>query len=255
MTTIVIDESDPEPDSPEHDDIEMVVILEDDHVPDHFAELFSPPRVCFAAKQLGLRAHLSMDILNGFDFVTSAGRGAAWRLLERHQPDFIMLSPPCTMFSQLQHCFRNFERMDPEEVSTRMREARCMLLFTVQVAKYQCRRHKFFCVEHPHRATSWQEECFVDLMSETGCFTVDFDQCRTGLQCPNSNKPLKKRTRLLSNAPAIRQVFAPLQCNCHQAHQRVAGHVDGVKLSAYAQRYTAGLCQKIAEAVKLTVVS
>ena len=108
MTTIVIDESDPEPDSPEHDDIEMVVILEDDHVPDHFAELFSPPRVCFAAKQLGLRAHLSMDILNGFDFVTSAGRGAAWRLLERHQPDFIMLSPPCTMFSQLQHCFRNF---------------------------------------------------------------------------------------------------------------------------------------------------
>ena len=84
-------------------------------------------------------------------------------------------------------------------------------------------------------------------------FYSGFDQCRTGLCCPETLQPIQKRTRLLSNAPDIRDVFEPLQCQCQEPHKRLAGSVNGVPLSVMCQEYTPELCEKLAQAVLATV--
>lgn len=238
----------------EDDDDDMsVVLIGGEAEEDHFAEVFSPPRVVFAVRDKGLKAQLSLDLKTGFDLLTIGGRGAALRLLNQHVPEFIMLSPPCTMYSQLQVCFNNFERMNAATVYRRKQEARVLLEFAVSLATKALQEGRYFCLEHPYRATSWNEPCLRALADNPGCFTVDFDQCRTGLCCPETMQPIRKRARLLSNAPCVRDVFQPLQCECQGPHRRVAGHVNGVPLSQLCQEYTPQLCEKLAQAVLATV--
>ena len=69
------------------------------------AEMFSPPRVNIQAARLGMSTGWSMDI-----GTTDPWSGKAWDLSDRrcqalalklvcqHQPKFLMLSPPCTLF-------------------------------------------------------------------------------------------------------------------------------------------------------------
>ena len=207
----------------------------------------------FSVRDKGLKARLSLDLKSGFDLLTIGGRGAALRLLNQHKPQFIMLSPPCTMYSQLQVCFNNFQRMSPLTLQRRQRESRVLLEFAVSLAKLAMQEGRYFCLEHPWRATSWKEPCLAALADSPSCFTVDFDQCRTGLCCPETLQPIQKRTRAMSNAPYIRDVFEPLQCQCQEPHKRLAGSVNGVPLSVMCQEYTPELCEKLAQAVLATV--
>ena len=230
---------------------DVIAISDEEQQSDDFAEVFSPPRVAFAVKSRGLTAHLSLDLKSGFDFLTVAGRGSAFRLFEQHDPFFSMISPPCTLYSQLQVCFKKFQKMNPQVLEKRQKEADAMLEFGAQVGMRQVRRNKFFCFEHPWRASSWRKECMERLASQPGCFTIDFDQCCTGLRCPATLRPIRKRTKLLSNSPAIYDIFQPLQCRCTEPHKQIEGSVDGLRLSEYCQHYPRELCEKIAEAVQL----
>ena len=214
-----------------------------------FIEVFSPPRVTFACQRQGLVAEHGIDIVTGFDLNTFEGQ-----LLGKARPRFLMLSPPCTMYSALQGLF-NLHKMNPQVLQQRMVEADSLLKFAMFLCKRQHDRGAFFCFEHPHRATSWQRPFVQAILNLPGCQLTAFDQCQTGLVTPGENpKPIRKRTLLMSNAPAIQAMFGPMQCNCPAAsHVHVQGSVDGIRLSTWCQRYTPGLCNNLAEAVARTL--
>ena len=70
---------------------------------DDFIEIFSRPRLIprISALHLGMVASMSVDILTGFDLLLPEKRQEIMTYLWARRPRSAMLSPPCTMFSQL----------------------------------------------------------------------------------------------------------------------------------------------------------
>ena len=227
---------------------QVISLLEDP------AEYFSPPRILPHVQHLGMRGKWALDLQAGHDLTYGTVRALAWHTVREHRPLFIMLSPPCTMFSALQTCFKNFERMDPQVVHERMVEAEGFMSLTAALAQTQLQSNRFFCIQHPHKASSWSLPYIKSLTEHPQCQVTDFDQCCLGLRCPESGLPICKRTRLLSNAPAVATYFAPHQCACQgpRAHKQIEGNVCGVKLSEYCQRYPFQMCATMANAVRDT---
>ena len=194
-------------------------------------EFFSPPRVAVELRRWGLSARYSFDINTGFDFTTFEDRARALRLVRTHCPFFTMLSPPCTMYRSMQNL--NLGKMLPAVKAQRFQEAHCLLDFAMMLAQNRINENRFFCHEHPQKATSWQGESVRRILQNPGVQLVAFDQRRVGLKTPESGQPLRKRTTLLTNSPAIVNLFSPLQCNCQVEHAVIQGSEAGVQISKY----------------------
>ena len=83
------------------------------------SEIYSPDRVCRAARELGLRAGWSLDFTTvdsqgrPWDFRRADCRNRAARLVIESKPMLLVGSPMCTMFSIIQHL--NMDKVDPDE--------------------------------------------------------------------------------------------------------------------------------------------
>ena len=220
-----------------------------------FMEIYSPKRVFWAVRARNCKCHpsLSLDLLNGYDFMSVGARAKCLRLMDEYRPKFLMLSPPCTMYSALQAL--NFAKMREEVLQERWQEAHALLDFAMLLAEKQVRAGRYFAYEHPVRASSWKRASVTRVVSLPGCYTVSFDQCQTGLVTPGENpQPIQKRTTLLTNAPCMREIFEPLQCTCDLgSHHPIQGSINGIQLSKWCQHYTPKLCDHLAEAVDRTV--
>ena len=69
-------------------------------------------------------------------------------------PRSVMLSPPCTMFSQLMNT--NWARMDAAVVKQRWKEAMTLLKLSLEVAYFTMSIGGIFILEHPTGASSWR---------------------------------------------------------------------------------------------------
>lgn len=220
---------------------------------DAFMEVYSPPRVCLYVRKLGMTAGTSVDILSGYNLKEFGARRAVLDLLERCRPLCLLVSPPCTMYSQLQSLF-NLRKMSPETLQMRWAEAHLHLDFSMFLCQYQARRGRFFIFEHPWRASSWERESVRKVAELPNCMKTVFDQCQSGLATPDAKKePIKKRTTLMSNCPSVGELFGPLQCPGTHSHHHIEGSSNGVSLSWWCQMYPPPLCQMFAEAVLRTV--
>ena len=211
-------------------------------------EFFSPPRVAAPLRRMGFRARYSFDLLTGYDFLTFQDRARALKLYETHNPFFVTLSPPCTMYSRMQNL--NLGKMNPEVKRQRFADAHCCLDFAMLLAARQVRRSRMFCHEHPSGAPSWQRPPVVELSQAPGVQLVTFDQCRVGLRTPSGDKPLRKRTTLMTNSGEISRIFSPLQCNCSEEHGVIQGSELGYQLSTWCQIYTPQFCHCLSEGVR-----
>lgn len=157
------------------------------------------------------------------------------------------------MYSTLQNL--NLGKMQPSVRDRRFQDAHCLLDFAMLVAERQIQRGKFFCHEHPAQATSWRRASVQRVAQLPGCQTVTFDQCRVGLMTPASQMPLRKRTTLLTNSPAVVNTFRPLQCACPQGHHGVVqGSEGGIRISTYCQVYTPQFVSLLANCVQAEIV-
>ena len=90
-------------------------------------------------------------------------REMAERYIREYRPTFLIGSPMCTMFSQIQalHKGRN-----PEEFEARLRKAERHMEFAVKMYRIQLKKGRYFIHEHPAGATSWQMESIRKLWRE-----------------------------------------------------------------------------------------
>ena len=65
-------------------------------------EIYSPERVCKVAEERGLKVGLSMDFVTGWNFDKKEDRELAEKYVKEYKPLYLIGSPMCTMFSQLQ---------------------------------------------------------------------------------------------------------------------------------------------------------
>ena len=235
-----------------------------DGIPDDVVELFSPPRLCPVAAAAGLQASLSIDIETGFDLREVAVQAAVMSELERRAPKCVVISPPCTWFSQLMKLW-NVKRMEQGTRQKLEAEAMTMLNFGMAIAKTQHQKGKAFVFEHPHRATSWQCESVMECKELDGVHTYTFDLCRYGLASPVHNIPMKKATTFMTNMPAF-SAFNNIKCNCIKKdwdvpgfkrtmtkHRRVQDSEGPFKLSKFCQIYPGPLVQEMVRCIGIHI--
>ena len=83
-------------------------------------EIYSPERVNKVAKQMGMEVGLSMGLITGWNFDRKEDRDLAEKYIREYKPTFLIGSPMCTMFSQVQSLNRG---RNPEEFEDRLRQA------------------------------------------------------------------------------------------------------------------------------------
>eukprot|EP00959_Pyramimonas_sp_CCMP1952_P131924 2758281-Pyramimonas_sp.AAC.1 len=69
-----------------------------------------------------------------------------------------------------------------------------------------------------------------------------------GLVSPVRRKPMRKRTRLMTNSLEVVRQFRGLLCDRSHEHQVVEGTEGGVRLSTHAQIYPPGMLARLAAA-------
>ena len=210
-------------------------------------EIFSPPRVL---PLLDGRdpCRMSLDILTGWNLLLPVYRQAVMRMWEREEVEMLLLSPPCTIFSPLQVCFRNYEKMDPDVLKKKWQEGTEHVSFSMQGAGVQLRKKKHFVFEHPQRASSWTLPCVTKISDHPDVRCVDFDQCMLNLRAPN-NLHMKKRTRIMTNNQWLAETLKQFQCDRSHLHQPIEGSMEGKSLSWWAQHYPDEMCKVLAASV------
>ena len=211
----------------------------------HAAEFYSQPRVVPVMQTLGLQSVLSCDLLTGWNFEDGACAKLSLDLLDRLMIDFLILSPPCTVFSELQRLW-NFKRMHPAKVQEMWRQGMMLLVHSIQCARVQLTSHRLFVIEHPARASSWNTDEMKSLAEHPDVQSVVFDQCMTGLVSKVLKRPMRKRTRLLTNSISVVRAFQGLRCDRSHDHQTIQGSEGGVRRSVHAQCYPPPMVDRLA---------
>ena len=217
-----------------------------------FIELFSPHRVNIHCRELGMVADFSIDLLTGYDMTCFEVRAQVSEIL-RSGVRFAMMSPPCTMYSQMQVCFKNFQKMQKAALEQKWQEAHLYVDFCMIHALEQWKRGLWFCFEHPAKASPWQRSTVQYVAALPGVVKTEFHQCRLGLKTPVTKEPIKKPTILMSNAPPIAAAFGEMRCNCTVRHRHIEGSEGGIQLSKWCQCYPRELCALLAQSVRETV--
>ena len=158
-----------------------------------------------------------------WDFSKTSDRKEAIRYIKDNCPTWVVGSPPCTAFSQLQGL--NFRKMSPERVQSILKEGRRHLHFVISLYKLQLNAGRHFLHEHPQGARSWSDAQMMKLLSHPRVESTVSDQCQYGLMTPGESgglMPAKKATRWASTSP---QMLSRLSRRCpgDHVHQHLIG--------------------------------
>lgn len=211
------------------------------------AEFYSPPRVLPVARQRGLCGCLSLDLLSGWDFRQECQRKLSIELLRKLDVQFLVLSPPCTIFSELQRLW-NIKKMTAEQYQSRWDEGMRYLGHAMDCAQEQHRRGRHFAFEHPARASSWKTVVVRRILALPGVGVAQFDQCMLGLKSKVYQLPMRKRTKIMTNSVALERWLGLVKCDGRHTHQTIQGCEGGVRRSVWAQCYPPGLVKLLVDA-------
>ena len=205
-------------------------------MPQPIAEYYSRPRLLLETRRRGLLGVLSLDLVCGWNFCQQGHRIISMDLLEQLCVVFLMLSPPCTVFSDLQRLF-NIKRIRADIWSERWEQGMIHLSHSMDCARTQLRRRAFFAFEHPARASSWEQPVVKHVESMDGVYVVQFDFCMLGLESMIFKMPVRKRTKVMTNSKMLADALAPFQCDKQHQHQCIQGNEGGVSRALHAQVY------------------
>ena len=98
--------------------------------------------------------------------------------------------------------------------------------------------------ENPVGSLAWRDKRYARFTRPHGY--VEFSQCCLGLIHPETQKPLRKPTRLFTTCKGLAKHMAQYQCGCKSgSHDRIAGYFQGRSLSAWCERHPEQLCRAL----------
>ena len=121
---------------------------------DHFWEVFCPARVGPIMRERGFRSSRSLDIKSGWVLDQDNICRQVFVDLMSLRPFFVLLCPPCTMFSTMM--FSNWGKMSGDQKYADLKLAVNHLDFAMLVAKFQRDTGSYYVFEHPEGAQSWK---------------------------------------------------------------------------------------------------
>ncbi len=217
------------------------------------AEIYSPPRITKAAKEMGLDAGWALDLTEvdptdglPWDFSDAKKRSKAKEMLNKDKPLVLIASPMCGPFSSLQQW--NYHGKTKKEIEGTLAPALEHLKFTMEMCLEQYRAGRLFVFEHPVSATSWYTRIIDQIKALEGVMLAKFDFCVLGMTTVSKDGEevaAKKRTGILTNSKAIADLLRLAQCRGEHKHQQL---LDGK--AGPCQTYPEKFCRVICEGIK-----
>ena len=209
-------------------------------------EIFSPPRIAEAAKDLGLLPGASMDIQTGWDFSKPADRRRGVEYIKEQKPYVVMGSPPCKLFSVLQGLNKHVNGEEwTRKLMQRKQEAVEHLEFCVAIYRLQAASGRYWVHEHPNSATSWHEACIRKMVQMPGVIRVRADQCMYGLrtQVKDEIRRAMKPTGFMTNSWCVAKRLTRRCDGSHPHFSLMEGRASA------AEVYPKLLCQEICRGI------
>ena len=129
--------------------------------------------------------------------------------------------------------------MTAQEIIDKVRAAMEHIEFTIMLCEKQVKAGRLFLFEHPVQARSWNLKLVKRLFKYNRVCTVDFDFCQLGMQ--SEGRPVKKRTRTMTNSPTIANRLAKFQCDGSHWHiPLVNGRASACQV--YPREFCAQIC-------------
>ena len=211
-------------------------------------EVFSPPRFAEACQRIGLKAR-SIDLITGQDLTVPATCRELEQDLKDNPPELLVLCPPCTDEGGWLHL--NKHKWPVEEYLRRITQSRNFIKYCCRLFKTQVSLGGRAMFEHPKPAKTWKYEEMQNLLKKFP--SVDCDMCQYGLKIPDSDRFIRKSTRLLlshEDMKCLGKTCPGSSDPSHVCHDRVAGsHVSIGRVSTFAGRYTESFVQAVLETV------
>ena len=189
------------------------------------------------------------SLLDGWDFQDPKARKRFLRKLREEEPDSVLLSPPCRLWSSLQE----LTAAKGEDFQERLKKWReedhdTVLTFCAVVYEEQRRNGRDATLEHPWGSRAWKTKAFCKMKGHD----TYVDQCQYKLKLPDDEgvlRPVRKPTCFRTTGTTIRD---RLWATCSKGHQHtpLEGSIPGVgPRSKMAENYPPMLASTIAEAL------
>ena len=169
----------------------------------------------------------SYDLKTGFDLSTARDRRTVEADLQKHRPDLLILSPPCTHEGGWFHL--NSTRWERWEFLQKTAQSRSFIRWCCRLFRMQVALGGRAVFEHPTGSKMWS---YAEVQSLCKKFTtVKLHMCRYGLQLPQSDRLIRKSTRLLASDEAMKELALLCPGSTepqHVCHDVVKGSAPGV---------------------------
>ena len=204
------------------------------------AEICNPNRFGKYADLFGLRSGQAFDLELGWNLLDRKQQSYVRSYILTEKPGLVVLSPPCTKFSMLQNLSYPKWCKDPakfEKHLVELRQAKELLRFCAEICELCRQVGSIFVFEHPWSASSWDEKCLRQLISQPDVHLARTDQCQFDLRT-EQGEFMRKRSGFLTNSVEIANALNK-SCQRNHQHCHVMGRAVGSQWnrSRLAQKY------------------
>ena len=210
------------------------------------AEIFNPERFTAVAKQFHLQPGEAFDIELGWDLLNRSHRQSVRHYIQTEKLGLVILSPPCTPLSSLQHLNLKLRANSwgaLKRHTTELSKAKTLLIFAMEICQLCLSMGISFLYEHPRSASSWHETCVNQLLKNPVVHVSCTDQCQFGLRSASGN-PERKRTGFVTNHREIAELLNR-KCRGEHSHEHIIGSDERGKKSSQSQVYPKGLVSAV----------
>ena len=164
------------------------------------------------------------SLLDGWDFQDPNVRRRFLAKLRKEEPDAVILSPPCRLWSPLQELTAaKGEEFRERLIKMREEDHDTILTFCAVVYEEQRRNGRDALCEHPWGSKAWKTKAFCKMKGHD----TYVDQCQYKLRLPDDEgvvRPVRKPTCFRTTGATIRD---RLWATCSEGHQHtpLEGHI------------------------------
>ncbi|CAK9062808.1 unnamed protein product [Durusdinium trenchii] len=208
-----------------------------------------------ATRSYGWTCSQPLDILDGYDLLSSKGERLLWRTLDERNPYLTVLAFDCRLWSLLNNLT---SKAQTREQLQQLREGvgRKTLLLVYRVCKHRFKRGRYYLIENPAGSLAWMfDELLPRLLHECEGKYIVSDQCAYGKIDLESLRPVKKPTGWLSNNEPLLNALGK-RCKCKWgSHQLTLGRNSygprARQASAYPPKLCLAVCQGVLNSMKI----
>ena len=196
-------------------------------------------------KQGGISEKFGLQ--QGWDFSRPTDRKKFIKRLVKEQPDELMISPECRLWSPLQELTASkSEGARQFLVECRKHHHDDHLCFCAVIYEIQRRNGHHATIEHPWNSRAWKTVSFSKLKG----FETYIDQCELGLRLQDDNgvvNPVRKPTCLFTTKKILFDYMSKFVCSKSHQHTPLEGHIRGQgRRSKLAENYPPKMAAEIA---------